>query len=159
MPCDRERRSSTGRLYPRLYKFTIGACVTRTSICHTCSIGPCRRCGRGASAYCYHSGCQGTYSRTSLSLLDSLTSARNTASTSSFWCSSLAVVLVPSHSASIQRRLLSLALVFSPSVPLTPGLPPPVTRVLPKDLRSVPISLAVRTDSRMKHVMYHTSRK
>src|SRR5215203_7083950 len=130
MPCHRERRSSTGRLLPRLYKFTIGACETRTSICHTCFIGPCRRCGRGANAYCYHSGCQGTYSRTSLSLLDSLTSARNTASTSSFWFSSLADVLVPSHSASIQRRFLSLSLAFSMSVSLIPGLPPPVIRVL-----------------------------
>jgi hypothetical protein len=42
-------------------------------------------------------------------------------------------VLVPSHSASIQRRFLSLALIFSPSVSLMPGLPPPVARVLPED--------------------------
>ena len=71
---------------------------------------------REPNGRCYHSGCQGTYSRTALSLLDSLTRARNTASTSSFWSSSMADVLVPSHSASIQRRFLSLALAFSPPV-------------------------------------------
>jgi hypothetical protein len=42
-------------------------------------------------------------------------------------------VLVPSHRASIQRRFLSLVLTFSLSVSLMPALPPPVTRVLPKD--------------------------
>jgi hypothetical protein len=37
---------------------------------------------------------------------------------------------VPSHSASIQRRFLSLALAFSPPVSLMARLPPPVTRFL-----------------------------
>jgi hypothetical protein len=42
-------------------------------------------------------------------------------------------VLEPSHSASIQRRFLSLALAFSVSVSLMPGLPPRVTQKLPED--------------------------
>src|SRR5215218_3239644 len=68
----------------------------------------------------YHSGCQGTYSRTFSSLLDSLTNSRNTASTSSFWFSSWAVVLLPSHDDSNQRKFLLLTFVLSHSVSLTP---------------------------------------
>src|ERR687894_1228226 len=71
----------------------------------------------------YQSGCQGTYSWTSPLSLDCLAKSRNTESTSSFWSSSLAVVFVPSHSDSIQRTVLVLAPVVSPSVFLTP-LPP-----------------------------------
>lgn len=67
----------------------------------------------------YHSGCQGTYSRTSPSLLDCLARSRNTESTCSFWSSSLAVVFVPSHSDSIQRTVLVLAPVVAPSTSLT----------------------------------------
>ena len=64
-------------------------------------------------AHSHHSGSQGTYSRTSRLLLESSTSPRNTARTSSFRRSSRAVVFVPSHNISIQSRLLILALLFS----------------------------------------------
>ncbi len=73
-----------------------------------------------SEAHRYHSGCQGTYSRTFPSLLDFLARSRNTANTSSFFSSSLAVVFVPSHSDSIQRTVLDLAPVVPPSASLTP---------------------------------------
>jgi hypothetical protein len=60
----------------------------------------------------HHSGSQGTYSRTSCLLLESLTRVRNTARTSSLRSSSRAVVFVPSHSISIQSRLRVLATLF-----------------------------------------------
>jgi len=66
----------------------------------------------------YHSGCQGTYSCTFPSLLDSLTNSRNTARTSSFWFSSWAVVLLPSHNDSNQSRFRLLTFVLSHSVSL-----------------------------------------
>ena len=74
-------------------------------------------------ARCYHSGRQGTYSRTSPTLLDSLARSRNTDRTSSFWSSSLAVVFVPSHSDSIQRTVLVLAPAVRLSASLTPRPP------------------------------------
>ena len=86
------------------------------------------RAHRPQKALCYHSGCQGTYSRILPPRLDSLTNSRNTASTASLWFSSLVVVLVPSHSGSIQRRDLVLASVHS--LPVSPTLwsSHPVTR-------------------------------
>src|ERR687893_885937 len=71
----------------------------------------------------YHRGSQGTYSRTSPPL-ESLASSRNTASTSSLRSSSSAVVFAPSHSISIQRKLLVLAALLLLSPSLTPPLAP-----------------------------------
>src|SRR5918997_2041768 len=72
----------------------------------------------------HHRGSQGTYSRTSPPL-ESLASSRNTASTSSLRSSSSAVVFAPSHSISIQRKLLVLAALLLLSPSLTPCLARP----------------------------------
>ncbi len=77
----------------------------------------------GVNTHYYHSGAQGTYSRTSLPRLESLASSRKTVSISSFLSSSLAAVLVPSHSDSIQRRFLVLTSAPWLSTILTPRLP------------------------------------